>query len=95
MKSQKASLAGQKEEISRSRKGSKALFSIALVAVFLFAGIGLGAKALFGGREIEVNMLSMEQALQTGGGMVSSEVRSDRAQAPEAPELVLLAKRAL
>ena len=85
----------QREEISHSRKGSKALFSIALVAVFLFAGIGLGLKALVGSHEAEVSMLSMDQAVYTDSGMLSSQVRSDQAQAPEAPELVLLSKTSL
>src|SRR3989344_6652385 len=82
----------QKEEISHSRKGSKALFSIAAVAIFLLAGIGFGVKALIGSAEAEVNMLSMEQAVYAGNGILSSQVRSDQAITPEAPELVLLAK---
>ena len=80
----------QKEEISHSRKGSKALFSIAAVAIFLLAGIGFGIKALVGSSGTEVHMLSMGQAVYAGSGMLSSQIRSDQAQAPEAPELVLL-----
>ena len=85
----------QKEEISHSRKGSKALFSIALAAIFVLAVLGLGLKALTGSSGTEVNMLSMEQAVYTGSGVLAAQVRSDQAIAPEAPELVLLSKTSI
>lgn len=57
--------------------------------------MGFGLKALTGSSGTEVNMLSMEQAVHTGSGMLSSQVRSDQAIAPEAPELVLLSKTSI
>lgn len=69
--------------------------SVALAAVFVLAIMGFGVKALIGLHGADVNMLSMEQAIHTGSGMLSSQVRSDQAHAPEAPELVLLSKTSI
>lgn len=85
----------QKEEISHSRKGSKALFSIALAAIFLLTGVGFGLNFLIGSSGRNVVKLSLDGSFYAGNSALSAQVRSDQAVAPEAPELVLLSKTSI
>ncbi len=82
----------QEEEISHSRKGSKALFSIAFTAVFLLVGICVVLKILVGSSGQDTVKLSLDEHFYAGNTALSTQIRSDQAVAPEAPELVFLSK---